>query len=290
MPRIEKILCPVDFSDFSIRGFEYAHSLAKHYSAKLCLEHVVEPLALDPRSLSGMDNVWRQLSDNAKMRLEELSGTHPKNGVRPELVVRFGFISQAILALAKESGADLIVMGTHGRSGLDRVVMGSVTEKVLRKANCPVLVVRKPAHDFGPSAPASAPAPLKKIIACTDFSDNAERALSYAASLAEEYGAQLTLLHVVPEISPSANLPRATAELSRRLAESLAKETFSSSVQSIVRIGRPYEEIIQLALESQADLVVMGVRGQNTLDAAIFGSTTHRVIQLGPCPVLAVHT
>jgi nucleotide-binding universal stress UspA family protein len=160
----------------------------------------------------------------------------------------------------------------------------------MRKARCPVLAVRKPAHDFVTPGRDQDSVQLRKILFCTDFSEHSERALEYALSLAMEYNAELTLLHVLEDISASADLQAETAKVVRELERPVPYDARNwCTVKSTVRIGKPYQEIIQIALEGQTDLVIMGVRGRNALDLALFGSTTHRVIQLGSCPVLAVH-
>jgi len=293
MLKIERILCPVDFSEFSAKAYEYAYSLARHYGAKLFLEHVIEPLT-SAYPYYAFPDAWNQvywdLDASAQKQLKELVHTHSWNGTQPEMVVQKGLIPEAILGFAGGNAIDLIVMGTHGRQGLDRVTMGSVTEKVLRKARCPVLAVRKPSHDFVTAALGRDSVQLNRILLCTDFSDHALRALGYGLSLAMEYNAQLTLLHVLEDVSTSDDLQAKTAQAIRQLEKPIPEDARNwCTIKPVVRIGRPYQEIIQLALEAQTDLVIMGVRGRNALDLALFGSTTHLVIQLGSCPVLAVH-
>ena len=294
MVKIERVLCPVDFSEYSIRAYDYAYSLAKHYGAQLVIEHVVQPITVTYPYYGFPDvaayDVYWNVSADAEKRLQELARKHNVNGVRPEWVVEKGVAPDAILSLAEERGANLIVMGTHGRRGLDRLAVGSVTERVIRRARCPVLTVRKPAHDFISPDVAGDPVRLRKILLCTDFSAHSERALDYAFSLAMEYNAELTLLHVLEEAPAREDLRIATSEALNALKNATPKEASDwCNVQYVVRMGKPYQEIVQLAQESQSDLVILGVRGRNALDLALFGSTTHRVIQLGCCPVLAIH-
>jgi len=180
-------------------------------------------------------------------------------------------------------------MGTHGRRGFDRLMLGSVTEKVLRAAHCPVLAVRNPSRTFVASATARDAIKLRRILFCTDFSDYSNRALDYALSLAAEYNSELTFVHVLEDIPKSTRVEE-TAKANEDLDKLIpAQAKKSYRIATTVRIGRAYKEIIQLACEKDADLVIMAVRGHNALDLAVFGSTTYRVIQLGTCPVLAVH-
>lgn len=292
MLKIQRILCPIDFSEFSERAYDYAQSLAHHYKAELLLEHVVQPLTAPypyyafPESIN---QIRSNVREDAEKQLQDFVKAHTRNGTQPEPIVQEGVVTESIVSLATQRSIDLIVMGTHGRHGFDRLTTGSVTEKVLRKACCPVLAVRKPAHDFVNPQEKENQVRLRKILFCTDFSEHSERALKYALSLAMEYQAELTLLHVLEDIPTTSDLQSTTAEVARRLEKLIPHEAPTlCTVKPTVRLGKPYQEIIQLALEAQTDLVIMGVRGRNALDLAVFGSTTHRVIQLGSCPVLAV--
>lgn len=293
MLKIERILCPMDFSEFSAKSYTYAHSLAHHYEAKLFLEHVVQPLSMAYPFYAFPDTlgqVYANLLEDAEKHLKEVVQNYALNEIQPELVVREGFPTDAILNFAQTQAVDLIVMGTHGRRGFDRITMGSVTEQVLRKARCPVLVIRRPAHDFVNPDQKQEQVHLSRILFCTDFSEHSDRALQYALSLAMEYNAELTLLHVMEIVPPTHNFQTENSMICKQLEQAIPEEAKNwCKVRPIVRAGQPYAEIIKLATETSADLVILGVRGRNALDLALFGSTTHRVIQLGPCPVLAVH-
>jgi nucleotide-binding universal stress UspA family protein len=131
---------------------------------------------------------------------------------------------------------------------------------------------------------------LSRILFCADFSENSERALNYAISATAEYDAELTLLHVLEGFPSPAKTEEAIAAATERLDKLIPPEGRKAlKIKTAVRIGKPYWQIIQLAREAQIDLVTMGVRGRGALDLAVFGSTTYRVMQLGSCPVLAVH-
>ncbi len=291
---IKLILCPIDFSEFSIRAYRYALSLAEHYRAKLVAQHIVE-LSRHPSlgfvvSAGLYDEFRKALHQNAEQELRDFVKQHTRGQIHPELVVQQGAAADDILSFAQAQKADVIVMGTHGRRGFDRLVLGSVTDRVMRRAPCPVLAISKPPHDsMAADKQGHHIHHLSRILFCTDFSENSEHALNYAISATAEYDAELTLLHVLEEIPT----PGATQEAMATAAEQLDKLIAPDKRKTIkmkteVRIGKAYEQIIQFAAEQQVDMVTMGVRGRGALDAAVFGSTTYRVIQLGPCPVLAV--
>ncbi len=290
MKKIEHILCPVDFSEFSSKAYDYAQSLAWHYKSTLLLQHVLLPMKLYGFWDITYEETSRKAIADAERQLQKFARCHTRTEIRPEYIVQDGSTADLILALAEARAASIIVMGTHGLRGIDRLMLGSVSERVLRFARCPVLAVRKVAHHAQSDIPAPERIFLKKIVLCEDFSDHAHHASEYAFSLAEEYGAELTLLHVLEDIPISADLECANEQAINRLHKSIPPRIREwCAVKEVVRIGKPYQQILQFALETQTDLVVMGVRGRSALDTALFGSTTHRVIQLGSCPVLAVH-
>ena len=288
-----RILCPTDFSEFSDMAFRYALLLAQHNRAKLFVQHVVE-LWRHPEAAFAPAHYYEEfrghLLHKGEEELRKFVTSNADNGIQPERVVGQGMAADSILALAEAQKADLIVMGTHGRRGFDRLMVGSVTERVLRKASYPVLAVHKPSPDFLSSREQQDPVHLNRILFCTDFSENSERALSHALSLTGEYGAELTLLHVLSDIPNESSIDEATATAMEQLDNLIPPEKpKAGKIRSMVRRGSAYQQIIQLALEARTDMVIMAVRGRGALNLAVFGSTTYRVIQLGPCPVLAVH-
>jgi nucleotide-binding universal stress UspA family protein len=292
MPIIERILCPVDFSDPSALAYAYAASIASRYKATVVLQHVIDltPYYRYYEFPTAYEELCGPLRAEAARKLGDFAKKHNCVGAQTECLVEDGAVTDSILDLAEDKAMSLIVMGTHGLRGIDRLALGSVTEKVLRKACCPVLAVRKAAHDYAALTGEPELAELQRILYCTDFSEPSEQAWDHAVSLAAQYHAELTLLHVLDDISSSSDIEAETAKALERLVEPIPSWVRDNVVtRPVVRVGKAYQQIIQLALESQTDLIIMGVRGRNALDIAVFGSTTHRVVQSGPCPVLTVH-
>jgi nucleotide-binding universal stress UspA family protein len=295
MLEIKLILCPVDFSEFSVRAYRYAQSLAEHYRSKLVLQHIVEVWRHAGASFAATASLFDEYSDallaSGKEQLLKFAKKHTFIKLQPELIVDQGMAPDMILSFAQAQKSDLIVMGTHGTRGFDRLMLGSATDRVMRRAPCPVTAVREPAHDsIAVDQEQHQPHHLDRILACTDFSGDSDRALNYAISAAEEYDAELTLLHVLEEVPRPAKREEAIAVATKQLENLIPPERRKTlKVKTAVRIGKPYRKIIQLAQEAQTDLVSMGVRGRGALDLAVFGSTTYRVTQLGPCPVLTTH-
>lgn len=294
MLKIKLILCPVDFSEFSIRAYHHALSLAEHYRAKVVVQHIVEiwryPYADYVASQGDYQEFCRALREGGEEKLREFVKQHPHDEIQPELAVHEGVAADCILSFVKARKTDLIVMGTHGRRGFDRMVLGSVADRVMRRASCPVLTICKAPPESTASEEQHHAHHLNRILYCTDFSENAEPALHYAVSATEEYDADLTLLHVLEEAPSPAKKTEAIATATEQLDKLVPAERRNKlKVKTAVRIGKPYQQIIQFAQEAQIDMLAMGVSGRGALDRAVFGSTTYRVIQLGPCPVLAVH-
>jgi nucleotide-binding universal stress UspA family protein len=192
-------------------------------------------------------------------------------------------------------------MGTHGRSGFERLVLGSVTEKVLRKATCPVLSVPRRVKDAVPLPPVL----FKSILCATDFSDCATHALRYAMSLAQEADARLTVLHVLellPELPYSSldavrawpqHVTEYAAEVEKDRRERLRAAVPESvraycAVETVLANGTPYRETLRVAAEQHSDLIVVGIHGRSATDLLFFGSTAQHVVRQSTCPVLTL--
>ena len=293
--KIKLILCPIDFSEFSVSAYQHALSVAEHYQAKLVAQHIVElwrhPAADFVASAGLYEEYSQALRESGKEQLQEFVKKYTHDEIQPELVVQTGVAADSILSFAQLQKADVIVMGTHGRRGFDRLMLGSVTDRVMRRAPCPVLAASKPHDSVAAGKERGHVHHLSRILFCADFSENSEWALKYAISATAEYDAELTLLHVLEGVPSPAKTEEAMAVAAERLDKLIPPEGRKTlKIKTAVRIGKPYAQIIQLALETQIDLVTMGVRGRGALDVAVFGSTTYRVMQLGSCPVLAVHS
>jgi nucleotide-binding universal stress UspA family protein len=190
--------------------------------------------------------------------------------------------------------ADLLVMGTHGRSGFEALFLGSVTEKVLRSTRVPVMTV-PPAVERVESVA------YKTILCPIEFSDASTRALEYGLTLAQETGARLILLHVVEQLVDAPQLGEVThfsVPEYRRYFEEDARTRLRSAVPEEVRVwctpeervlaGKAYRVILEIAEREKAEVIVMGVHGKGALNRRLFGSTTHHVIREAHCPVLTL--
>ena len=299
MVNIDRILCPVDLSQFSRDSLRHALALAKWwYGAQVTVCHVYSaPLPLLP--VAGMPgNVALAQPVQSDDMVEEVrrfcAPSLTESWQSVEIIVREGNATKEIVQLAEQLPADVLVMGTHGRSGFERLFLGSVTEKVLRSTRVPVMTVPPPVTQPGPS--------LYKTILCPlDFSDASTRALDYALALAREADARLILLHVIEGLlgegggSEMGHL--SVAEFSRYLEEDAVAQLtavvperarFWCKPEERVTRGRAYREILKVAKDEGVELIVMGVQGKGALTRLVFGSTTHHVIREAGCPVLTI--
>ena len=301
---IDHILCPVDFSEISRRALRHAMAIAKWYGSRVTVLHVVSYApAVDVMPLLAIESEgrrWFNEEDRQRIAAAAKRLAHEAVGGVVDadvVVVDSATIDREILGQAAALDSDLIVMGTHGRSGFDRLMLGSVTEKVMRKAECPVMAV--PPHAEHLVAPGDVE--FDRILCAVDFSDCSLVGLLYALSMAEEADARITVVNVIekpPELDAhpvsadfNADEVRASAEAERlgRLRALIPKEVLPyCSVETAVWEGRAWRGILALAADRKSDLIVMGVRGRGAVDLALFGSNTHGVIRGATCPVLTV--
>lgn len=300
---ITRILCPIDFSASSTHAVDQAVAIAGWYKARITALHVCSPMLLSVAGLE-MSAGGEATGDPETARLRSEIAAHcaavTAAGIGLDILIDIGQPARHILERASSLPADLIVMGTHGTSGFAHLVLGSVAEKVLRKAACPVLTVP-------PRAQTTSRLPFERLLCAVDFSPASLTALQYAFSVAQESNAGLTILHVLewpwqePPPPPIGDLPPAQAFALaeyRRYCEqsvmarlkSLVPDTFSASRPLATRIshGKPYGEILRIAAEDKTDLIVIGVHGRNPLDLGLFGSTTNQVVRRATCPVLTL--
>jgi len=296
---IKRILCPVDFSEFSRHAFDHAVAVARSHKAEITLLHV-SPIAVPADQFAYAPVTLPEAERNRMLRcLATLAESEGSRDVPVHCAVREGIdIHDEVLQAADAVDADLIVLGTHGRSGFQHLVLGSVTEKILRKARCPVLTVPRRAPDAVPAGAAL----YRRIMCGVDFSDCSLAALDFVWSLASRTEAHIdavSVLQLVPMIEQSSAVtlyyPGLTDELRADVGtrlESLVLEARvrGYDVDAVTAVGSPYEELLRLAKVRRADLIVMGVHGRGPLDRLFFGSTTNHVVRQAECPVLTVRT
>jgi len=279
----DNILFPTDFTGASDAALPYVLAVARWYGAKVFVTHAVAPptplsIPLEPIPLE-MDALWQE----ARRRADQFLQSHCLGDTRKEVILEQGAMWSVLSNVIRKHSVDLIVLGTHGRHGLKKLVLGSSAEQIFRQAPCPVLTI-------GPKVSATAVVDrLKTILFATDFSSGSLHALPYALSLAEENEAAITLLHSIPLV-PLHHQETVRGSAIRRLQSLLPFDaTDWCRPNSVVRFEFPVEAILRQAEEEHADLIVMGVhRHAPHASAHLPWAIAYEVVCRGSCPVLTV--
>ena len=288
MKNIRSILVPTDFSKSAGNAIEHAIALAARFGARLTLLHAQTLFHNDSqRDLVQLKEEEAELRSSLR-RVESLIGRKIESDTR---IVRDIGAAAAILTYLSESETDLVVMGTHGRSGLAHVVLGSVAEQVSREANCPVLTIRAGQETDGL---------YDNIVVGFDFSEHSREALREAALLYETFGSRVHILHVFEQPIHPAYYPvwEPTMANLRREVEEDAEKTVGEACREVglenwdlhikTAMTSASRQIADFAETSNADLIVLGTHGLSGLDRLLLGSTSERVMRIAPCPVLTV--
>jgi nucleotide-binding universal stress UspA family protein len=276
-----KILCPVDFSDNSIAALGQAAKLARKDDALLYLMHVEFVPMSNPAELA--DYVTLS-TEPGKLRLEPIARKYLAK-VRHQLVVQFGWPAEVIEKAAQDLDVDLIVMATHGRTGITRLFLGSIAEHVVRASERSVL-------SFGPGTAIGA---LKNILCPVDFDPNSIAALNFGWRLAQKYRAAISLLHVVrlPFEPSEVPIEPATPEWEQDARGQLMKIAVENlgakaKYKLVVRRGDPAGAILEVEKELRPDLIVMATHGRTGLSHLVLGSVAERTVRESTVPVLTV--
>ncbi len=300
----KRILIATDFSAVSERALVYALPIVRRYGSEVSIVHAIPP---EPRESITWDPLPRELNRqrlDAEQEMGRLAAEAPIKDLNPHMLLEQGRVWDVLSAIMQRENTDLLVLGTHGRGGLKKLVLGSVAEEVLRLATCPVLTI-------GPNVPPADPTrtEFKVILFATDFGDASAKAFPYALSLAEDCQAKLILMHMVPpmpvvDIGPGAYCPgvyvaqelmewQATRkeESAQRLRKMVPSDANLTSQPEYV-VGTDFlpEGILGTAAAHNVELIVMGANRVPSarVTAHIPWELTHDVICGAKCPVLTV--
>jgi nucleotide-binding universal stress UspA family protein len=298
-PFIHRILLATDGSAYAVRAEEYALFLASAWGAGLDMVSVLEfPPGMNPEYPIN-DVYLGQLRKEADRHLDRLAERASQVGLSARKQIVVGIPSQKITAVARDNGDDLVVLGTHGRTGLQHVLLGSTAERVIRGAPCPVLAVRgrKPGSAQVPDH--SSPIAVRRMLVPIDFSDCSLEALEYAIQVARSLNAAITILHVMEPVaygldftlSHPSELEEKRVKLSHRLRDLAAAATGCGlQADEVLRGGLPADSILDHARSQAVDLIVMGTHGRRGISHLVNGSVTEAVLRRADCPVLTVRS
>lgn len=288
------IICATDLSESGNRALPMAAYLAARYNAKLTVAHVIDLPSVSPYGDPMLDpeEIKRKVEQSVKDLMAEATKNWPD--LNWEMAIEIGFPAQEITALANRSSAGLVVAATHARTGLERLLLGSVTRKLMHTLPCPFLIVpgALPIPEGGPG--------LRRILIGCDFSPDSFRAVKWGLDLAQTFEAELHLVTVIEpqelksltrsqETVPQVIMEKMKDDLTTRLSTLIPEEAYHWTHPKLaVLAGHPHEELNKYALMNDIDLIVMGVHGRGFIASVLVGSTTDRVTRLGNCLVMAV--
>lgn len=296
--QIDRILFSTDFSPAAAQALHWAQHFAQRHEATLHLLHVVPQYDTDwfggEKASMSVEQMQDRAEQEAAEGLKQIEPDFERTGIRTKRIIRHSMNpADTILAVASELGADLIVTGTHGREGLAQLILGSVAEKVVRRAPCPVLTV-------GAAAPDQPD--IRRVLAPIDFSEPSKSGLRLAKTVAATHEATLDMLFVAEErmlpVFSDTGIPRlSTLKMDPEIVNDAVRglEQLSASVggpevaaQGHVAEGKVPRQILRFAETHDVDLIVMATQGLAGLDRLLIGSVTQRVMRAASCPVLTL--
>ena len=285
-----RILCALDFSDLSALALKYAVVGARAYEAELTVlqaTHFEMPPYFTRAQSSQLLRQWKAAQRSVRARVaEHVRGT--VGSAARGLPIRYLVVDQppaeAIVAAMEQGRHDLVVMGTHGRTGTSRFLLGSVTEHVVRQAPVPVFVVRQKEHEFiDPGHPEALPK-LERILCPVDDASGPRACVAHAASIARQFDATLTVLSTMKP-ADRLSVIRATRELCSWIPKPVSRQC---AVRPLVRRGDAVEEILRFAGDERQDLIVLGAQARRGLRSLFFGETMDLVLRHAQTPILVV--
>jgi len=292
---LKNILLATDFSAASEKAFSYAVAMARRHGAKITLVHVIPPESV---SFAPAPPAERQRYEEER-QLESLASRSELNQIRHEAILRAGSVGSVLSSVMREQEIDLVILATHGRSGLKKLVLGSVAEEVVRKAECPVLTV-------GPHIDTTlgSSGKFSRILFATDFHSASAKALEYAVFLANEPETKLILLHVMPptalpgpgqsfhdEQAINAWQANVRANIAEKLQKLLPPTVrLASEPEYVVSFDFIVDGIVKEAAARRADLIIAGAKRPVFVKAFAhsLGGVSYEVIRRAKCPVLTV--
>jgi len=299
MVTFRQVLYPTDLSEAARPAARYAAAIARWYGARVTVLHIVptfEPIPIPSEGTGAATTLIQPPTrDAVEAEVRRAVSADELGDLDVAVIVAAGDPVRAIVEHA--GSADLVVMGTHGRSGIDRLLSGSVTERVFRLAPCPVLAVPPHVTPAGGSN-----AVFRRVLCPVDFSPSSQRALEVALDVTRQANGALTVVTVIewlaeeePQTTAHFNVSEyrqhVIADKRARLAALLSDESRTwCDIDEVVTLGRAHREVLRLAAEQQSDLIVMGAQGRGGASLALFGSTTPSVVRGATCPVLVVRS
>jgi nucleotide-binding universal stress UspA family protein len=278
--KLRNIMFATDFSAASMHALHYVGGMARELGSSVYLCHVVEPNALVASAPEAAPSLYEGMREHAVTELTALAHSPELEGLEAKTLVGSGAIADALPKLVVEDEIDLIVMGTHGRTGMCRLLLGSAVEAVCRVATCPVLTV-------GPGLAPRTANKFSRILFPTDLSEDSKQVLPYLRQMAEEYQSEITVLHVMPEeLVTNPDAEKLAQPIRNTMIDTLGPELSGSKVEFLIGFGETVETILRTARARKADLIAMGIHNAFLPGVQLKSSTAYRIMAGAHCPVL----
>lgn len=278
--RFKNILFATDFSEYSRQALPYATELARRFDSTLRLCHVVTPSQLMVAAPETAPFLYEAERNQGADDLRNMARLPEFGGLKVKTVLLSGMLEDELMRAIDENQIDLIVLGTHGRTGVSRLLLGSVAEETCRIAKCPVLTV-------GPDIVLPYKAQFRRILVPTNFSDESTAVLPYVREIARKYEATITFFHVIPlDAGTNVNGRVLAADAGRTLKRVFADECEMPTPEVLVEFGHPLETILRTAQETRADLIAMGIRHGVAPGLQLRSSLAYQITAGAHCPVL----
>jgi len=276
---LKNILFATDFSEASMKAFPYAVALAKKFGATVYACHTIIPSSLAAAAPQVAPELYEAERSASEDELKNILRSPLLEGIKTESHLSSGLLGDCIAEEIKNKNVDLVIAGTHGRTGWRRLLLGSAVEVICRTATCPVLTV-------GPGLP-PAPISFKRILLPTDLSDESMSCLPTVAKLAAAFEASVTVLHVLPEeIASNPDIKKLSEPILRIMTGTFKPQLDSIHTEFAIESGDTAETILKVARDSKADLIALGIKNAFLPNLNLRTSVAYRVMAMSPCPVL----
>jgi len=296
MFKLNAVICATDLSEGSNKALPIAAQMARRHGAKLIVAHIIDLPAVTPYGETMVDpqELRSRVEQSAKAQVTDiLAHCEPADW---ELNIAIGYPAKEILSMVEEVGADMVVAATHTRSGIERLLLGSVSRKLMHTLNVPLLIVP------GDMPQEQLERDLEDVLIACDFSPDSGYAIRWGIDFAQAFGAKLTMATVIENTQLSQLLkldPQKEHGMAEKLQNDLHQKLLDSvpeeyrdviKPETVVLAGQPHEELNKYAILNHIDLIVMGVHGRGIIENLLVGSTTDRLVRLGQFPVMAVRS
>ena len=277
---VKNILFATDFSEASMKAFPYAASLAQKFGASIFACHVITPTSLATATPQSAPYFYEAEFETAITELDNILHSPQLEGIKTKALLPSGILDDVLLEEIKQNHIDLVIAGTHGRTGLRRLLLGSAVEGICRVATCPVLTV-------GPDHPPSK-IKLDNILVPTDLSEESMRSLPFVLRMAGAYGAKVTVLHVLPEETAGNPDTQKLAEpMYKNMVDVFEPRLAPLKAEFVIQPGETVETILRVARDKSADMIVLGVRDAFLPGVHVRTSVAYRIMAASHCPVVS---